>query len=646
MDGSSNIVTLASYDTFVGSSGDSTKNYLLSGSGTVSSNQTFNTLKIATTGSGQTLALGDRTLGFTQNGLLFTGADNYEITTSGTGAISGELILHNYGSGVLTLGRMSGSTFEHAGTGKTVLTADSTSSTGNSSTGLLLDSGTLQFSKNSQLVGKGNLRLNSGVLVADTSGGSITLTNDSAGGHRTISLGTDVPVIDVIGGNTLTLGGVISGNYTLVTPIIFGSATSDGTIQVFGNNTYQGDTRLDGGRISVNSSTSFGTNASIYNLVFSRDSILNITTTNATTNITTSRYYNINSSVTGTIETDATTTLTHNGTIAGAGTLAKTGAGTLTLGGTNTHTGGTSVSAGVLKLGASEVLVNSGAVTVAGGTFDLGAFSETVGAVTLASGAITNGTLTGSSYAVQSGSVGAALAGSGVALTKTGSGTVTLTASNTYTGTTTVSDGKLAVNGSIASSAVTVTNAGVLGGSGLVGTTTIQNGGTIAPGNSPGTLSITGNLVWNNGGNYDWEIFNLADSPGTNWDLINVSGSLDLTNLAGPFNINVLSLSGTNTPGALAGFDNTASYAWKILASGAAIGSFSTNKFAINAAGFTTYNPNSGLFALELRNDSKDLYLTYTGGSAIPEPGTWAAAALLAGMAGFMRWRNRRRITA
>lgn len=224
-----------------------------------------------------------------------------------------------------------------------------------------------------------------------------------------------------------------------------------------------------------------------------------------------------------------------------------------------------------------------------------------------------------------------------------GAGTVTIGGTNSFTGGTTVNGGKLIVNGTLGTnSAVTVANGGALGGSGSAGTTTIQSGGTIAPGNSPGTLSITGNLVWNSGANYDWEILNLADAPGTNWDLINVSGALDLTNIAGPFNINLYTLSGTNTFGSLAGFTSTASYAWKILAAGTAIGSFSTNKFTINTANFVN-DISGGLFALELRNDNKDLYLTYSG-SPIPEPGTWTAAALLAGMAGFMRWRNRRRI--
>jgi len=150
----------------------------------------------------------------------------------------------------------------------------------------------------------------------------------------------------------------------------------------------------------------------------------------------------------------------------------------------------------------------------------------------LVSGAITGAsTLTGSSYAVESGSIDANLAGSG-GLAKSTSGTVTLSGANTYSGATTVTAGTLIINGSGAS-AVTLSGSAVLQGSGTVGgsvtigagTTlagTLHGGavtgaGTVGPGNSPGIATFTsvdldlgmdfkfeltavGNPTWNAGG--------------------------------------------------------------------------------------------------------------------------------------------------
>jgi autotransporter-associated beta strand protein len=77
-------------------------------------------------------------------------------------------------------------------------------------------------------------------------------------------------------------------------------------------------------------------------------------------------------------------------------------------------------------------------------------------------------------------------------LIKTGPGTQTLLGANVYTGTTTVSNGALVINGSITGGTVTVVN-GTLGGTGTVGgNVIIQTGGTFAPGaESPGTLTLS-----------------------------------------------------------------------------------------------------------------------------------------------------------
>ena len=87
-------------------------------------------------------------------------------------------------------------------------------------------------------------------------------------------------------------------------------------------------------------------------------------------------------------------------------------------------------------------------------------------------------------------------------LTKIGAGTLALSNANTYTGATAVTAGTLIVNGSIANSAVTVNSGATLAGTGTVGATTIQSGGTFAPGNSPGTMTVGGNLAFQSGALY------------------------------------------------------------------------------------------------------------------------------------------------
>lgn len=144
-----------------------------------------------------------------------------------------------------------------------------------------------------------------------------------------------------------------------------------------------------------------------------------------------------------TVGSDNSVSTTYSGGMTGNGAITKTGTGTLVLAGDNSHTGGTNVNQGTVQLGAHERLANTGALNVNGGTFDLNGYDETVGAVTLASGAITgSGTLTGSSYNVQSGTINANLAGT-AALQKTGSGTVVMSAATSYSGGTTISGGTL-----------------------------------------------------------------------------------------------------------------------------------------------------------------------------------------------------------
>ncbi|HVU22857.1 MAG TPA: YDG domain-containing protein [Opitutus sp.] len=173
---------------------------------------------------------------------------------------------------------------------------------------------------------------------------------------------------------------------------------------------------------------------------------------------------------------------------AGAGAVTKSGAGTLTLSAANTYTGGTTVSAGTLALGAANALPGTGTITVSGGTLDAGGFSASVGAATFSGGTVQNGTLNATSYSASSGTISAALAGTGT-FTKTGAGTVTLSGTNTYTGATEVTAGTLTVNGSLAAaSTVHVRSGATLNGSGTInGNVVIHDGGTLA-----GSLTVAG----------------------------------------------------------------------------------------------------------------------------------------------------------
>jgi uncharacterized protein with beta-barrel porin domain len=88
---------------------------------------------------------------------------------------------------------------------------------------------------------------------------------------------------------------------------------------------------------------------------------------------------------------------------------------------------------------------------------------------------------------------------------KVGTSTWTLTGSNLAVLPWTVQQGILSVNGSLANSTFTVDSGGTLGGTGTVGTTMI-NGGTLKPGNSGGTLNVSGNLTFTAASTYLVEI--------------------------------------------------------------------------------------------------------------------------------------------
>ncbi len=112
------------------------------------------------------------------------------------------------------------------------------------------------------------------------------------------------------------------------------------------------------------------------------------------------------------------------------------------------------------------------------------------------------------------------LSGTG-GLTKAGAGRLTLSASNAYAGTTTVTAGSLFIDGTQASGAVQVDAGATLGGSGAIGGA-VTMFGVLSPGNSPGVLSVAALVL----GGSSTSIFEIdGTTRSTQYDGLNITGS-------------------------------------------------------------------------------------------------------------------------
>jgi MYXO-CTERM domain-containing protein len=225
---------------------------------------------------------------------------------------------------------------------------------------------------------------------------------------------------------------------------------------------------------------------------------------------------------------------TLNGTISGNGGLTFSGPGTLALAAANTFTGDTRVSSGTLSLKDSNALASStlnmassdtGTVSfgLAGNnTYNIGGITGSnnlaIGSNVLSVGAKNEN----STYSGQ-------ISGTG-SLTKSGTGKLIISGSNTYTGATSIDEGSLAVNGSLSNtSGVTVYKHATLQGSGSIGgSVTITSSGTLSAGNSIESLAM-GTLTLEAGSNFIQEVDSSA-TAGTQADLVVVNGDLNIAN--------------------------------------------------------------------------------------------------------------------
>lgn len=458
--------------------------------------------------------------------LSISGAATYN------GAISGAGILRKSDTGDLTLisntltggldivgGRVIVGTTAALGSGPVTTAAD---------TQLVFNNSTTEVS-NTLISGAGAVTMDgTGSLImnnANSYTGGTIINSGRVGLNNGMGLGTGNVI--VLQNAILGIGGVaLANNVSGAGQII---KTANNTALLTGINSHSGGTDIQQGAIVVNNTAALGSGA--------------VTTAAGTALI---------------VDYSGSTNNALNNLLTGAGALIKDGSGTVVVNGSNSYSGGTAINGGRLglnfgdALGTGMVVINGGATLALG---DVSYGNSTSGAGQIVKVSAGNTVLTGTNthsggIAIQAGSLGvtgnAALGtgavsiASGASLNYTnmsastfsnglsGAGTFNklgagqLTFANNFTlGALSLQAGRTRIN-SVATTNVTVGTGATLDGTGrIIGNLT--NNGTVAPGNSIGTLTVQGNYTHNANSVLEIEF----DGAG-NIDLLDVTGNANL----------------------------------------------------------------------------------------------------------------------
>ncbi|MBA4019772.1 MAG: hypothetical protein C0483_21615 [Pirellula sp.] len=594
-----------------------------------------------------------------------------------------------------------------SGPGTLVLTGGATGTAGGGSNKTVLNEGVLQIDSLANIGGAtGPLVFAGGTLLVAASfvddlslrtivyqPGGGTLNTNGRNLAFAASAGSGTGGLTKIGAGSLTLGAAAtySGPTVLAAgSIVIGANNALGT----GDLTIQGGTTLDLAGRSV-LQTNFVTTGSS-------------PTVAGTGTVTVSGDYNFrhtgNTSIAAVLAGNARLTKSELGnlTLTGLNTFreaVEVQAGTLTFNSVaNVNAGASSLGnpsdahEGVVRLGLGAVAATLNYVGTGHATNRiLGLQGDTAGAVinALGTGAITYGgakallsgektlTLGGTSGAAVRNSIGLIEDAAGViSLAKSDANTWVLTAANSYSGTTTINQGTLTVNGSIlASSSITVggTNQATLNGNGAVqGPLVVASTGTISAGASStagvngdgvGRLTVASSTVaWQDGATL---VFDFADAVGDNstfddWDYFQaVSANLslgtglkltvrswtpDLANYgAATFD------PAKQAVGNVAGHEYSYQWLWGSFATIDQSGDLSDRFSLVDASqvfstGSYTGGGSAGGFATAgtfwVSSNSGNLYLNY---SAVPEPGGLSLIAMAASAWAVLRQRKKKR---
>ena len=272
-----------------------------------------------------------------------------------------------------------------------------------------------------------------------------------------------------------------------------------GTLTLTGANSYSGGTTLTAGSLELGSAGAIGTTGTIsFNGGTLRYTASNTTDYSSRFSNAAGQQYRI--------DTNGQTVTLASNLSSDSGSLNKINSGTLILSGSNSFTGGVTITNGRLQLGTANALGSTGAISFAGGTMVFTASNAT----DYSSRFTSTGT---SPYSFDTGgqtvTLASNLTGTGKGLTKGGSGTLILSGTNTYTGATSILNGTVRLE---ATGALSSASAVSLGGGTLRVASGTTNGSITG-----GTLTLTANSVIDFANPGATTILAFGDSSGVSW---------------------------------------------------------------------------------------------------------------------------------